>query len=151
MVDQATQVDPSERTGSAGRCYREAGVSTLAREVWTLAQLQVQMVAAELRQTLRKVIRPLLLLAAGTALLLGCVPVLVLALAALFQQAGLLASAAHLLAALVGMAVAGVLAGAGYYGLRNTLGGLTRSREELAENLASLRAAFSRHDDTTNR
>jgi len=150
MVDQA-QVSGTERAESGGSAGRDAGVSTLARDVYALAQLQVQIVAAEAQATLRKLVLPTVALAGGAALLLGCMPVLVLALAALLAYAGLAEGVALLLAALFGMAVAGGLAAGGWYAIRGTLGGLTRSRDELAENLASLRAAFRREDGSARR
>jgi hypothetical protein len=148
MVDQATRVSETNGARRARAAGHDAGVSTLARDVWFLAQLQVQIVVAELQAKLRGLILPTVAVAGALALLLGCVPVLVLALAALLAYAGLATSLALLLAALIGMAIAVAVAWGGWYAIREALGGLTESRKELAENLASLRTAFSR-DETS--
>lgn len=144
MVDQATRVErngggPSHADGST----REAGVATLAADVLRLAQLQAMLTVAESRDAVRKLFLPAAFLVAGAALGLGCVPVLVVALASVFVAAGMLWPPALLLAAVIGLIVAALLVWGGLAGLRRSLAGLARSQQELAENMESIRRAFS--------
>lgn len=109
----------------------------LGHDAVTLAELQTELLQRELRQWLRGAATPAILLASAVIVALGCVPVILLALAyGLVEFSELSQALSLLIAAMVGLAVAGVIAALGWRRLRDNAVTLARSREELQRNVS---------------
>lgn len=138
MADQ-TQVD-NRANGAAD--FGE-NVSGFAHDVTSLVELQVRLLAVDLRDAKRRSGPAIGLVLGGVVLLLGCVPVLLFAAAhVLIEFAGWPASGAYAAAAVTGLVVGGALGYAGWKKLMTAAGTLARSREELTETLQWLKRAL---------
>lgn len=118
-------------------------VSGLAHDVTSLVELQVRLLAVDLRDAKRRSGPAIGLVLGGVVLLLGCVPVLLFAAAhTLIEFAGWPASGAYALAALAGLVLGALLGYVGWKKLMNAAGTLARSRDELSETLQWLKRAL---------
>lgn len=110
-------------------------VSDFAHDISTLADLQWQLASVDLKQALRKLTLPAILLVAAIGLILGAIPVMFLGVGYLLvEYTELSVGWACLVAALGGLIVAGLFAAIGYVRLTHSFDVLHRSREELARN-----------------
>ena len=83
------------------------------------------------------------LLVVGACLLLGCVPVALVALAEVFvAQFGWSRAGALGAAAAIGLAISAASGAAAWYRLRRALASLQRSRDELNRNIAWIKVEF---------
>lgn len=111
-------------------------MAELGHDAVTLAELQTELLQSELRQWLRGAATPAILLVSAVIVILGCVPVILLTLAyGLVEFAELSRALSLLIAATVGLAVAGVAAAIGWRRLRDNSAKLARSREEFQRNI----------------
>lgn len=134
MVSQTTVSE--SRNGNRTPARAVAGnIADVAHDLTLLAELQAQLLAADLKQTGRKLALPAGLALVALAIALGSFPVFLLAVAALLVQAGMALWGALAVAAALGLVLAGVLLGAAWLGIRSNLKILDRSREEFARNL----------------
>ena len=121
-------------------------LSGFAHDVTSLVELQVRLLAVDLRDAKRRSGPAVGLVLGGVVLLLGCVPVLLFAAAhLLIEFAGWPASGAYAAAALTGLVLGG---GLGYFGWKRLMaaaGTLARSRDELTETLQWLKRALKPH------
>jgi len=136
---------PPEYAGTAAVKH----LGNLGHDITSLAELQLKLLAADAREAGRRAALPLGLLVGAAAVALGCVPVLLFALAAALQQAGLSGPVALALSALVGLAVAGVLGWFGWSLIGSSFVSLERSREELTRNLQWIKSALASRGDGT--
>ena len=127
----------SQHNGAASPTKTVArGMAELAHDVVTLGELQAQLAKAELDAWARSFILPVVLLASGLFITLGSVPVLLLSLAyVLVEQAGWPLSLSLLVAGVVGLAIAGAVAGIGLWRLRKHPALLVESRDQFNRNV----------------
>jgi uncharacterized membrane protein YqjE len=142
MVDQATM----NANGSARRLGRN--LSDFAHDVVTLAELQLQLLSVDLRDTRATAVPSAIMLCSGLIFAFGTIPLLLAAIAFLLVEfAGWTYSAAFGLVALASITIAGLLAWFGWTRLMAALSVLKRSRDELRETMhwvkESLRTASS--------
>jgi len=143
MVDQTTMSCDPPRDETGPQPSISAGVNELARDVVTLLELQTRLLAAEAKDSLRKMVVPAGLAVLAIAVILGCLPVVFMGLAFLLVEfAQWSHSAAFLLVAVLGLVVAGALLAATWMLLRGSLLSFDRFRVELAENLRSIKSAW---------
>ena len=143
MVDQ-TSVNGRGAAYAPGSSSAEyEGVAEFVDDLASLAELQARLAATDLRDAARKSAIPLILTAAGLAVVVASVPV------ALFAGGWLLASAlkihqgwAMLLTAGAAMALGGLAAGVGGMLLRHSFDSFRRSRKQLWLNLAWIRTVL---------
>lgn len=116
------------------------GVRRLLADISELAELQVRLLASDARCLLASLIKPAVLGAVGLAILLGSVPILVLAGAdALVQQLAWSRPLAELAAAGVAVLIAVVFVGMAAAGLRRCGPPLRSSLSEFEKNMDTLR------------
>lgn len=116
------------------------GVRRLLADISELAELQARLLASDARCLLASLIKPAILGAVGLAILLGTVPILVLAGAdALVQQLAWSPPLAKLAAAGVAILVAAGLAGIAVVRIRRCGPPLLSSLSEFEKNMETLR------------
>ena len=126
------------------------GISDLAHDVMTMAELQVKLIRVDLNEGVSRLVAPFVMGIVGIAALLASLPVLLLAMSALLQEfAGMSPSLSLLLASGIGLAVAALLMGIAVAAFRRSFPMLERSRTELTYNLEWMKHMLSRHRHTT--
>jgi len=144
-MDHQTQV--SERNGSpqAGRKTMARDVGEFAHDVLTLAELQAQLLAADVQECSRRVLVPGLVLVGGVALGLSCFPIAMAAVALLLIEIFELSYAAGFLTtAAVGAVLSAILSAIGWFLVRRRVAVLGRSRQELVRNLRWIKKVLER-------
>jgi hypothetical protein len=117
--------------------------SELAHDVIELAELQGQLVAHDVKDTAQKTRTSLLLSVVGVCVLLGAVPVLLMAIGEFIsEQAGWPQSAGLAIAAAIGIVASGVLLAAAWNRLSAGLSSMTRSRDEFNRNIAWIKSTL---------
>lgn len=141
MAREAT-VNGRHKAESPVRRVRR-NLAGLGHDVISLAELQLQLISLDVRETASKSIMPVVLLVCCVLLGLGVFPVLLMGLGwLLVEQAGLSQASGFLIAGGAALLVAAVLGAAGLWGLRKALQPLSRSREELQENVRWIKNAL---------
>lgn len=138
----------NQRNGS-----RETAPKALARDmrefandVFTLAELQVQLFVTDAQECGQRVLAPGLLLLAGLALGTVCLPIGLAALAlSLVQVFEMSYATGFLIAAVVGAILSTLLCGLGWFLVRQRLVVLRRSQEELVNNLSWIKKVLERN------
>jgi len=141
--DQLVEPSPGGMNGSPPKRVA-ANFSELASDVARLVELQAAMLKADLVASYRKLTRGIILIAAGVAVALGSIPVLLMAVAAVLNTAfdlGWAASAA--IAGGCGLLIAIVAAYVGLSAARQTQP-LTRSIREFKSNMVWLKDVLTR-------
>lgn len=119
------------------------GVTGLTHDVIELAELQVQLLQLDMRQSFDKARTCVILAVVGACLLLGTIPVALLTLAAvLYEQAGWSIAASAGVAALVGLLVTAAILGVAWSYMNKGMVTLERSRDELRRNVAWLKSTL---------
>ena len=117
----------------------------LVRDAVELAELQLQLFAADGREMARKSAPPLLTVVAGVTVAMSGLPLLLVGLAyALVEMAGFPVWLAMFTSAVVGIAIGGTAVLIGFRWLRPQLEIWRRSAGELKENVEFLKGSLSR-------
>lgn len=117
--------------------------SGLTHDVIELAELQAKLFALDIKSTTQKARMSLIMSVVGVCLLLGTIPVALMAIGEFFiGQFGWPRAAGYALAALLGIAASGGILAAGWLRLRTGLSAMQRSGEELSRNIAWLKSSF---------
>ena len=144
-----TKID--ERNGSPETAPKALArdVGEFAHDVLTLAELQAQLLVADLRAYSQRVLVPGLILLGGVALALACFPIALAALALLVTQIFETSYAAgFLIAAMVGTAFSALLCVTGWFQARKQMAVLQRSQQELVRNLRWIKKVLERNRTT---
>jgi len=113
----------------------------LTHDVIELAELQAQLFAVDVKQTSQSTRSALVLAMVGACVLLGSIPVALIALAELLvQQLSWSPAASYGVATLVGVVISAAILGTAWAQFRAGLGNLSRSREELNRNIAWIKS-----------
>jgi hypothetical protein len=138
--------DQAQVKGDRPNGRPEGVVGSLAdfgNDVATLAELQVKLAALDLKEATGRATLPLVLIAVGAVLIIGCVPVAVAGLAVwLGGLLGLSLGVSLLLTGLALMVVAAVVAGLAARRLRGSVESFRRSTEELNRNISWIRTVL---------
>lgn len=148
-MDHQTKV--SERNGSSQTApwALARDVGEFAYDVLTLAELQVQLFASDMQECSRRALVPGVVLLAGVALGLSCVPLALTALALLLIQVlGTSYATGFLMATIVGVILSALLCVSGWLLVRNRLAFLQRSQQELVRNLRWIKKVLERNRST---
>jgi hypothetical protein len=117
--------------------------SGLAHDVIELGELQTQLFVHDVKGTVQKTRTSVLLGVVGTCVLLGSVPVVLIALAELLvEQFGWTRSAGFAVAAMVGIAASAGILAAAWNRLSTGLNSMQRSRDELSRNIAWIKSSL---------
>ncbi len=117
----------------------------LAHDAIELAELQAQLLKLDARAAARSGGMSIAISIGGACLLLGCVPVALLALAeVLVAQWGWSREGALGAAAAIGLALSAGAGAAAWLWIRSALSSLQRSRDELNRNIAWIKANLKR-------
>jgi len=120
-----------------------ASFSELTHDVIELAELQVQLLGLDMKETTQKTRTSLILAILGVCMLLGSIPVALIALGEfLVEQMGWAQSTGLIVATLVGVVLSLLILAAAWWRLRSGMGTLQRSREELNRNIAWIKASL---------
>ncbi len=139
MADQ-TKIDDRNRAPESASKGFARGVGDFTHDVLTLAELQAQLLAADVQECRKRVLVPALLLLCGLAVSLACFPVGLTALAlCLVQSYNLSYAAGFLTASIVGAVFGALLSVFGCLQVRKSLAVLRRSQHELIRNLRWIR------------
>lgn len=144
-MDHQTKI--SERNGSPETVPRALArdVGEFAHDVLTLAELQAQLLVADVQECGQRVLVPGLVLLCGVALGLACFPIALAVLALLLVQVfGTSYAAGFLVAVVVGAIVSTLLGAIGWFQVHKHVGVLRRSQQELAHNLRWIKKVFER-------
>ncbi len=147
MVAQTT-INGAARHGSAAARARYSATA-VARDLWSLAELQSQLMAADFRESRRRAMAALVASVIGLVILLAAMPIALVALAELLRMAGLSAPAGYGCAALAAVVIAGGALWFAWRRLNAALTSFSRSRDELRRNLNAIRCALSSCDEPT--
>lgn len=143
MVDQATV--KAEHNGRGKPAGVGRSVSGLAHDVIELAELQAQLLALDLRDSGSRAAPPVALLVSAVLLALGSMPVLLLGIGwLLVRQAGWTEGAAFLSVGGGAVLLAAATAWIGSRRLQSAITILTRSTQELSENIQWLKQTLKR-------
>jgi len=123
----------------------QSSTRMLVRDAVELADLQLQLFAADGRETARKSVPPLLTVVAGVTIAMSALPLLLVGLAyALVELAGFPVWVAMLSSAVIGVVIGGAAMLVGFRWLRPQLEIWRRSAGELKENIEFLKGSLSR-------
>ena len=118
-------------------------VAGLTHDLISLAELQTQLVMVDVREGTAKCLLPIALMVGAVLLALGTMPVVLLGIGwALVNLAGFSEGGAFLLVSVLALAVA---AGSGWWSVRKLQSAwsvLSRSRQELSENIRWIKRAL---------
>jgi len=132
--------------------HMAASFSELARDVVELTELQGKLVAIDAVTAWQRMKGGLLLVVVGACVLLACLPIVLLIGAyALIEFAGWSHTAGMAVAGGGGLVIASMLLAVAYYRLKTMLEPFNRSREELSDNLAWLKAKLQRAQPAPHR
>ena len=135
MDDQA-KIDERNRTSKNASSGFAQGVADFTLDVLTLAELQAQLLAADVQECRQRVLVPGLMLLCGLAVGLACFPVGLTALAFCLVQSYKTSYATGFLTAfIVGAVLGAVLSVLGCLQVKKNLAVLRRSQNELIRNL----------------
>jgi uncharacterized membrane protein YqjE len=144
-MDQQTKINESNGAAKPVAHGLARDIGGFAQNVLTLAELQVQLLATDMRECRRNLFAPGLLLFAGAALGMSCIPIALVALALWLSQFFQLSYAlGFLLAALAGVVVSGLFCSLGWALLRKHANPLGRSQQELIRNLQWIKNVLKR-------
>lgn len=148
MADQ-TKIDEQNRAPESASRGFARGVGDFTHDVLTLAELQVQLLAADVQECRQRVLIPALILLCGLAVSLACFPVGLTALALYLVQSFKLSYATgFLIAFIVGAVLGALLSVFGCLRVRNSLAVLRRSRRELIRNLGWIKKVLDHSRST---
>lgn len=120
-----------------------ASFSELAHDAIELAELQVQLFSMDIQAATRRSRASFLLGVVGVCLLLGAVPVILLAIGEVFAERwGWSRAGGYALAAGLGIVASIGLSAAAWYSFRSGIDTMKRSRDELNRNLAWLKSSL---------
>jgi len=144
MADQATvnqsngaQVTPPSPASVVGN------IAGFGNDVVTLAELQAKLTVIDTKECISRATTPIIALAAGAVVALGCVPVVLLGVADLISSAsGITPGAARLIVSLVALGAAGAIAYLSFKAVTGSLTSFRRSNEELTRNVSWLRSVL---------
>lgn len=149
MVTQ-TQVNGSQKRRGAGMVFRE-NLSGLLHDVVELGELQTRLLMVDLNDASRGSVTAIVLVVSALVLSLGSVPVLLVGIGwALITFAGWTHTAAFAATGAGGLVLAAVLAWLAWRTLNAAVGKLSRSRDELAANVAWIKDAL-KHSSAPSR
>jgi hypothetical protein len=118
-------------------------IADLAHDATVLVELQSKLFKAELDRAGERIVAPIVMLALAGVLALASVPLLLVCFAyVLVEFAELTYSLSFLLAAVLGMVLAGGLGAAGYFGLKKLGWPFPQSQVELRRNLDWFRGSM---------
>jgi len=141
------QTKINERNGSSEAVSQglTRDVGEFAHDVLTLAELQAQLLVADVQECGQRVLVPVLILLSGVALGLACFPVALAALALLLIQFFETSYAAgFLLAALAGAVFSALLCVVAWFQVCKRSAVLQRSQQELIHNLHWIKTVLKR-------
>lgn len=141
------QTKISERNGSSetGSKGLARDVGEFAHDVFTLAELQAQLLAADVRECGQRVLVPGVVVLCGVVLGLSCFPIALAALALLVIQAfGTSYAAGFLTAGVLGAVSSALLCIIGCLQVRKRAAVLRRSKQELVRNLRWIKKVLER-------
>ena len=148
MDDQA-KIDERNRTSKNASSGFAQGVADFTLDVLTLAELQAQLLAADVQECRQRVLVPGLMLLCGLAVGLACFPVGLTALAFCLVHSYTTSYATGFLTAfIVGAVLGAVLSVLGCLQVKKNLAVLRRSQNELIRNLRWIRKVL---DQSRNR
>lgn len=117
--------------------------SGLAHDVIELGELQAQLFVHDVKSTTQKTRTSLLLAVVGVCVLLGAVPVLLMAIGQfLAEQAECPQSAGLAIAAVIGIVVSATLLALAWSRLSEGLNSMQRSRDEFSRNIAWIKSSL---------
>ena len=121
------------------------GTGELLSDALTLVELQGKLLVIDVEDDLRRLIAPVILLAAGAVLGLSCLPIVLVTIAVgLIAGAELAPWLAFVIALAIGAGVAAILLAAGMWILRNKLTFFSRSRTEWQQNVKWFKSVVRR-------
>lgn len=141
----------SEQNGSPERTPKALAheMGELARDVFMLAELQVQLFVVDMRECGARVLVPGLALLSGAVLGFACFPIALTALALwfieVFETSYL---AGFLMAVVAGVVLSSLLCIIGWFQVRKQLAVMRRSQQELVRNLHWIKKVLERRRTT---
>jgi hypothetical protein len=146
-MDHETTLDGSPDGESATRTLA-GNAAALAHDLIAISELQMQLLAADLRGVWRGALSAAVVWIVGLLVLIAALPVALAGLGLWLAEATDQSVAAGLLwAALAAVAITLVLVAGGWWQLRQQLAGLERSRRELQNNLALLKNILANYSN----
>ena len=136
MVAQTSVVDRTNGADNSPPRAMARNTGELLADAMTLVELQSKLLLLDVQADVRKLITPLVLILIGAVLGFACLPVALTALALGVSAATEMELwVAFSISLMVGLAIAGILLGAGVWYLLHGLTFLARSRNEWNQNV----------------
>ncbi len=124
-------------------------MSGFASDIATLAELQTKLLVTDLKESAERLVWPVVLAAVGVSFVFSCFPILLVALAYLFVEAGgMYRGWAFLLSGVLGLVLGGAILVPAWLLLRGSFRSLERTRKELSENIRWVKQALQRSGRT---
>lgn len=147
----------AKTTVADGRPAKEMArnIGDLTGDIATLVELQAKLLMCDVREASRGMVLPAGLTLVGVALLLGGIPILLVALAyAFIEFAGFTFTGAFVLSAVIGIVLGGLALWAASVRVKRKLHVIERSRNELNENMQAVKRMLRQrgriHVETTH-
>ena len=122
-------------------------VGGFAHDITTLAELQVKLFFADLKEALQHLTWPLVMMLVGAVLAFASLPVVLMGIAyTLIQRAGLAVDVAFLITAAGATFIAAATCLFGWSKMRRSFSSLERSRDELARNVSWIKSALKNEE-----
>lgn len=146
MVDQTSVNNGKpEKTRSAASRFGH-NVADLTHDLIALGELQFQLLSVDVRDARARGIGPIVSIAIVALIALSAFPVLMIGAALMIAGAAEISTGAALVGvAVAGLAVAGILGLVAWSKLKHAIALLTRSQNELRENIRSIKHALKGH------
>lgn len=145
MVHQ-TKVSAQNGSPESAPSVLARGVGDFAHDVLTLAELQMQLLVADVRECRRTGLAASLILLCGLALGLACFPLALAALAfSIIQVLETTYAVGLLIAVAVGAVLSALLCAIGWFQIRKRLAVLRRSQQEFVCNVGWIKKVLKRN------
>jgi protein-S-isoprenylcysteine O-methyltransferase Ste14 len=143
MVDQA-QVENRGGADSPPRAVARNAAEFL-HDVVTLVELQASLLKIDIRQSLGRLVMPIIALVVGAIVLLSCVPILLASVALLLVETLEWTYAQAFFCSLgIGLVLGGIACLAGVWFIRRSFDPLARSRTEFVQNFTWVKQMLKR-------
>jgi len=134
--------DHNGSTKSPGKVVAR-NLAEVAHDAVTIAELQAALLKTELKQCSENTMGPMALLMVASLIFVGCIPVLMLALAfVLSESTGLSQALSTVIVVVSGFVISAILGLAAYQKLRKNSIAFERSRTEFSRNVAWIKQAL---------
>lgn len=152
IQDSAWQVPPETDYSAQPENREEKGVRQLMADVVELSELQLQLLASDVKSSFSMAIKPIVWMVVAAIILLGALPVVLLAIASLLESdlVGWSDYIAQGAVSLVALVIGAILLKVSSRALKRCVDPISRSASEMAETVAQLKNVLNRSETASS-